>query len=238
VHVLRLDLDGAGGAAQEALRAALTPQERARADRFAFPHLRARFTAGRGALRRLLGGLLACPPAEVALVEGPHGKPLLAPRLAGSGLHFNLSHTGALALLAVARGRALGVDVEAWREDVEPLELGAAVFSPAELRVLAALPPAEHRRHFFRLWALKEAVIKAEGTGFSRPSTDFTVALAEGGAPPRLVQGGPGAPGAPAAGAWELVELAAGPGVSAALALAPPLPAVCAWDAQGLLLGG
>src|SRR5438552_660293 len=61
---------------------------------------------------RRLSGLLAqylgCPPALIALQRGPHGKP----QLVGEPLHFNLSHSGALALLAIARDVAVGVDVE------------------------------------------------------------------------------------------------------------------------------
>ena len=102
------------------LPAALAPDVLARADRFAFPHDRRRYVAAHGALRAILGGYLNTTPAGVPIRYTPQGKPYLAPP--SSDIRFNLSHSGELALIAVTRGREVGVDVErirpvsAWRE--------------------------------------------------------------------------------------------------------------------------
>lgn len=203
--------------------AALTPDEQARAARLLVADERRRFTVVRALLRRLLGALVA--PAPVTLVAGPHGKP----RLAGAtDLHFNVSHSGDVALLALARALELGVDVEQERADVDVQAVARTVFSPEEQATLAAhATPAARQHAFFRQWARKEAVIKAEGWGFTVPSTTFTVREAPHGL---VLQARPGHP--PGARPWQLQDVPLAPGYAAALAHAGPASCVpVCWDA-------
>jgi 4'-phosphopantetheinyl transferase len=77
-------------------------------------------------------------------------------------VHFNVTHTSGLALVAVATSR-VGIDVERVREVPDAAGLVERFFSPAECRAYRELP-AEHRlRAFYRGWVCKEAVIKAAG---------------------------------------------------------------------------
>src|SRR2546427_294503 len=82
-------------------------REDARFKSFATDALRSRWGAARGTLREVLGRALACAPAEVQFRYAKHGKP----QVAGSTLRFNISHSGALAVIALARFE-VGVDVE------------------------------------------------------------------------------------------------------------------------------
>jgi 4'-phosphopantetheinyl transferase len=178
-----------------ALAATLDPEERKRAARFRFVVHRRRFTAGRGLLRRLLGELLGVAPEGLAFAYGEKGKPRLVagaaarregPRsLQGSeletGLRFNLSHSANGALLAVARGRELGVDLEALRPMDDAEALVERFFHPAERRTFAALAPEGRVTAFFSGWTRKEAYLKARGDGLSLPTTEFEVALTTGG---------------------------------------------------------
>jgi 4'-phosphopantetheinyl transferase len=66
----------------------------------------------RAALLDELAGRLGCESADVRLVESERGKPVLDPAIGLSDLRFNLSHSGDRALLAVAEGVELGVDLE------------------------------------------------------------------------------------------------------------------------------
>lgn len=169
VDVWTADLD----ALPPALHAAsiLSADELTRAARFRFDHHRHRFTRCRLLLRELLGNELGIHPASIAFRYGPHGKPAL------DALHFNLSHSGPLAVIAISRDHPLGIDVEQIdrRKDVVPLARTA--FSPEECAELNALPSDERIDAFFRGWARKEAYLKLLGTGFSRPSDSFTVSL-------------------------------------------------------------
>jgi 4'-phosphopantetheinyl transferase len=212
-HVVRLPLQ-VPGEIETRLRDLLDPAEAARAARFHHPRDERRFVVARGALRRLLATMEGLEPRTLRLVEGPFGKPALDPAL-GSELRFNLSHSGELALLAFARGIELGVDLEEERGDVDIEGVGEQVFSAAERTALAALDPAERRRTFFQLWARKEAVIKAEGTGFSEPSAAFTVTPLRMEAP-RLLEH---LRRPSAVRRWSLCDLDAAPGYGAALAM-------------------
>jgi len=108
----------------------LAPVERRRAESFHFDRDRKRFIAGRGTMRTILGRYLHVHPASVELTIGSHGKPLLAGRFAGSGWQFNLAHCEDLALLALARGRVVGVDLERIRAMDDAQEIAACFCSP------------------------------------------------------------------------------------------------------------
>ncbi|MGK3891119.1 4'-phosphopantetheinyl transferase family protein, partial [Enterococcus faecium] len=75
------------------------PDERARADRFVYAADREHYTIGRALLRTILSSYLRTPPEAIELANGPQGKPALA--ASQSPLHFNLTHSGAYAALAV-----------------------------------------------------------------------------------------------------------------------------------------
>jgi 4'-phosphopantetheinyl transferase len=143
-------------------RGCLTADERARADRYKTGKVRDQFVTCRGLLRRVLGECLGVGPGEIPITYTGAGKPVLGG--ANPGLHFNLTHTDGLALIAVARA-PVGIDAERVRAVADPDGLVRRFFSPAERDAFAALPPDLRGRGFFRGWTCKEAVIKAAGLG-------------------------------------------------------------------------
>ena len=158
VHVLTLPED------PEPWLAALEPQATA-----AWRGQAARCHHRRDALRclaaeALLGqalGTRGLDLRQLTLRTGPNGKPRLEGR---PNLHFNLTHAGPWLLCAV-HDRPVGIDVEEERLEAPlPAEL---IMTPEELRHHATLAPPEARAHFFRLWTLKESLLKALGTGLS-----------------------------------------------------------------------
>lgn len=141
------------------LFARLTADEQTRALRYKIAKAREQFTIGRGLLRGLLGACLDVAPAAVPLTCLSSGKPVLCEE---TGLHFNVTHTDGIAVIALGR-RRVGVDVELVRQ-IENLEgLVGRYFSPAEGAAFRALPEGYRRAGFFRGWTTKEAVIKAAG---------------------------------------------------------------------------
>ena len=124
------------------------------------------FIVGRGRLRQILAAYLAADPAQIVFSYGSHGKPTLQSPSATS-LTFNLSHSGAWALLAVARGMEVGVDLERIDPALDYAALAARFFTAAENALLLAAPEAQRRRRFYRLWTRKEALFKGQGQGFS-----------------------------------------------------------------------
>jgi 4'-phosphopantetheinyl transferase len=129
---------------------------------------RKRFIAARGVLRKLLGCYLRINPVEVPFDYGPSGKPQLVLPERGINLRFNLSHSQHLAVVAVASGSEVGVDVEFLRHDWSKeyiLKLAKRYFHPREAEHLRTIPDEERVTMFFRLWTRKEALSKAQGKG-------------------------------------------------------------------------
>ena len=110
VHVWRVDLIQPDATVTE-LERLLTDGERDRGRRFYFARDRRRFIVSRAALRHILSVSLLAPPPSIEISTGSYGKP----KLIEGDLRFNVSHSGSLALIAVARNRELGIDVEELR---------------------------------------------------------------------------------------------------------------------------
>lgn len=153
---------------QPSLAAHLSDDERARAARFAFERDRQRFILSHGLLRLLLSRYTQMEAGGIQFVTGEHGKPAVSgPSGAAAGIQFSLSHSGEYALVAVGRGRDVGVDVEVPKADVECLKLAERFFAPAESQAIAKLQGEEQQRLFYRLWTAKEAYLKGRGVGLS-----------------------------------------------------------------------
>ncbi|HEY1611773.1 MAG TPA: 4'-phosphopantetheinyl transferase superfamily protein [Paraburkholderia sp.] len=211
MHVWQWDLD-VHGSDFERYWQMLSTEERERADRFCLERHRRRFVAGRGELRRILGGYLALPPRAAQLGYGSDGKPFSTIQPAGWRICFNLSHSANVAALAVASGFEVGIDVEQIRpiEESVPLE----VFSSRECAAFDALPDAEQQKVFFENWARTEACLKALGTGFMLPPTHFEFDLSvRGDTMPRFVGGA-----AQEAVHWRVRALSASPTCPGAVA--------------------
>jgi 4'-phosphopantetheinyl transferase len=165
-----------------ALLGTLSADERDRAGRFHREADWRRFVVARGALRIILARYLGSDARALAFRYGPFGKP----ELPDAPLRFNLSHSGDLALCAVTRGRAVGVDVEQLRPVADCEQLAARYFSPEEHAALVQLSAAARSRAFLACWTRKEAYVKARGDGLSFPLDAFAVSLAPGTAPALL----------------------------------------------------
>src|SRR5262249_13861053 len=154
LHVWRADLD------REIDLAPLRPAERERATRFRSETQRLRWSRSRALLRWLLGGYLDREPDAIGFLGGRNAEPTLAE---GAGMEFNLSHSGALAVVAAATGNAVGVDIERDREVRDPLAIAGRVLGPNQVERLRSLPEAERRREFLRSWVRYEAALKCRG---------------------------------------------------------------------------
>ncbi|TWA77633.1 4'-phosphopantetheinyl transferase [Azospirillum brasilense] len=198
----------------EAFRALLSPDEAARAARFATEELRARCVLRRGLLRHRLGQVLERDPAALSFAYGPMGKPFLP-----GGPAFNLADCKDHVLIAIAPGATveLGVDVERLRSVPDAEGIAERFFAPEERAAFAALPEALRDEAFLNGWTRKEAFIKATGQGLSTPLDRFAVELVPG-RPARLL-GLDGALEAGTAADWSLFDLRPAPGLVGALAV-------------------
>ncbi len=196
------------------MHALLSPDERERAARFLSPQHGDRFIAAHGLMRQVLAGLLERPAASLQFEQEEHGKPRMA-GTADHGLAFNLSHSGAWALLGWSWGGQIGVDVELWRTMSDETALVRRFFSAAEYAMYDALPALQRRRGFFECWTRKEAYIKALGRGLGLPLDSFDVSFGEA-HPARLLRASSAVDDSRT---WTLAAVDVGPEASAAVVL-------------------
>lgn len=164
------------------LQSYLSDDEQDRADRFRFEHHRHHFIVGRGLLRVLLGQYVQQAPQSLRFEYGDRGKPTLVnasvpsegsreqesqtPDLCPSNpLQFNVSHSGGVALYAIALNRRVGIDLEELRPMPNAAQLAQRFFTKKEYAQLLAQPPEQQELAFFRGWTRKEAYLKATGEG-------------------------------------------------------------------------
>jgi 4'-phosphopantetheinyl transferase len=217
VHVWRTQLTDLGDR-----KDLLSEAERERERAIVSERDRALWARSRSALRVLLARYLDTPPEQVPLAVGANGKPCLRwahdDRRKADGaqaLHFNLSHSGELALYAFSSSWPVGIDVELEHTEGrrrDHVALARRVFGKSEARRLQALAPAAREREFLGLWTRHEAALKRVGRG---------------------IGAGPDASPTSASGveesAW-IVELNLGAGAAAALAGERPASALQAWS--------
>ena len=180
------------------------------------------------ALRQILALYFGARPEQLQFTQQEKGKPEMAAATNSIHLTFNLSHSGELALLAVALHLQLGVDVECIRSDFGGQEIANRFFSRQEVEKLCSLPVGLRNQAFFHCWTRKEAYIKAIGEGLSKPLEDFDVAFAPGEDPALLaVRGDPDE-----ASRWSFYDLQPGEGYAGALAVEGNSHQIKCWSWQ------
>lgn len=166
--------------ADEATRE-LSREELHRASRLRFPEHRRCFLRAHLALRRVLARFCHRPPPELRFRQDEQGKPALADL--ANPPHFNLSHSGNYAAIAVCEEAPVGVDCEAFREVPDAQALAQRFFAAEEQRQLAGLNGDALHRAFLRIWTAKEASLKGIGLGLRLPLHSFAVSLTSAGRP-------------------------------------------------------
>ena len=183
----------------------LDRQERDRAARFRFEDDRRRFLLRHAAYRQILGRAVNRSGRELQFASGHHGKPFLAGVVSSPRLEFSTSHSGDRALLAVATGGVIGVDIERLRPEIIDAALLEQTLTPEEMAAYENLQAEARTRDFFRVWTRKESVLKAAGVGLSVRPRDFSVAIAQG-----------------VLGLWSVFDLDVGPAYAATVAADRP----------------
>jgi 4'-phosphopantetheinyl transferase len=214
VHIWRIALDWPP-ARLRALNAVLSIDEQQKADRFHFALDRTRHVVGRGVLRTILARCTRMKAEQLCFEYSTFGKPRLAAGSTEIPLQFNVSHSGDLVLIVLTIGRAVGIDVERTRTDLEVERIAASFFSPHETLALLSLPAQSRFHAFFDCWTRKEAYIKAVGDGLSLPLDQFDVCFLPGQEPRLLAT----RPDPTEAGRWVIQALDVGPHYRAAVAV-------------------
>jgi len=158
------------GAAGPADLRGLDAAEARRARSFRRPDDRHGYVAAHTLKRLALGAATGEAPHALQFLADEFDKPHLLSR---ARLGFSLSHAPGMVAVALSRAGAVGVDVEAVANGAHHAEVAPlALHDDEAARVRGAADPA---REFLRLWTAKEAAIKAEGRGTSRPMLEVRI---------------------------------------------------------------
>lgn len=154
----------------------LSAGESARLERFRFEKDRVAFLASRIMLRHALGEATDHPPGAFQFSTDEHGiKPRLVAPPDVHGLHVSLTHTDGLVACAITWTGEVGIDAELWTRPTRVDALAPRVLSPREASALETLDPAARQRRFLEYWTIKEAWLKAMGTGLRVAPTSVDV---------------------------------------------------------------
>jgi 4'-phosphopantetheinyl transferase len=215
--VWRIELDLSPASLARAYEV-LSTDERHRADRYRLSGRRHRFVSARGVLRAILGSYLGVPAAAVRLGLRPSGRPFLRTR-DDDPIDFNLAHSGNVALVAVTRGRSVGVDIERFRRGLPYERIADRFFADREVAALREIPKEVRPAAFFACWTRKEAYLKARdrelAMGLPAALSRFSIVSLPGESISIL-----SVPGRPKETTrWSLVDVNVGAGFAGALAV-------------------
>lgn len=213
VHLWGIELDGSPCCLERCAQW-LDEEEQQRAARLVREADRQRYVLAHGGLRAVLSRYLGIGPDVIEMCRSEAGKPSLTRALRGQpAITFNMSHAQGRALIAVSKGKEVGVDLERIRSDVEVAKLSERYFSSSEHATIMQTAEEQRPARFFRYWVSKEAVLKAQGIGLQALSQCEILMGADGVGAEVLVQAG-----SPLQGNWNIRLLSCGEGWEAAVA--------------------
>lgn len=164
--------------ASQAAYRALSEQETGRVARLKTPQAQETLAASLASARMMLGRSLGVPPSDVDVQRDAQGAPFLAGQL---DRHLSISRSEGWTAIALGDGHRVGLDIERSRP-IDWRAMLAMVCSDAERGAMLALA-ARAEAAFFELWTIKEAVLKAVGTGLRGGARGVPVEVATLGRP-------------------------------------------------------
>ena len=165
IHVIQLDLAAQEHPAMPLDYLSNTELERYRGIRNILQARR--YLVSRIYLREVLSAYQGCKPGDIRFEVATGGKPYISSP--PGNLHFNLTHTADMALVALSHDFPVGVDLEQIRSVDEKVRIARRVFSASDLEKLEQAPTSGQSELFFKLWTMMEARQKATGVGVFAP---------------------------------------------------------------------
>jgi 4'-phosphopantetheinyl transferase len=117
-----------------------------------------------GLLRIILAHYTHHKPEMVPLKTGKNGKPEMDQKGDPADVLFNLSHTGEMVLIGVTRKHLIGADIVHIDPSYQFQDTAEYMLTPAEKVCMQRIEPVLRSQIFFRIWAIKEAILKATGS--------------------------------------------------------------------------
>lgn len=164
----------------------LTQEEIARAERISKSVLSRYAIISRGFMRKVLGDRLGKSPSDVDIDLLKNGKPVLGATM-NSGLSFNISHSNNKLVMAVSENNPVGIDIEMVDPSTNYNQASSVVFAQDEKVFIET--SKDPIIDFYKIWTIKESILKATGDGFAYPSRNFSVISSNKSAIMRCISG-------------------------------------------------
>ena len=155
----------------------LSAKEKERSERLKFYKHRKRFIAAHGFMRSVLENYIETPASEIIFSSNDKGKPALDKQTHHTNIHFNLSHSNNIALLAICLNHEIGVDIEYLDRKNDWKGIIKRFYTPAEQADIFKLPENQQQNAFFQMWTRKEAYMKALGLGLHLSPNKFSLTV-------------------------------------------------------------
>jgi 4'-phosphopantetheinyl transferase len=191
VHVWGFSLD-ADTAELTRVAQYLSGDERERVNRLVSGRHQHEFMTAHVVLRMVLSRYCGERPQELDIQKTSDGKPFLTHN---DAIRFNLTHSHGRALIAIAKDREVGIDLEKIRPEVDIVSLANRFLSSQDQAFIGGGDSQRRHERFLQVWVAREAVFKAEGKGMKFPLHRDHVELSSDGKEGRLVRGEGGSDG-------------------------------------------
>jgi 4'-phosphopantetheinyl transferase len=149
----------------------LSEEEIILAKNFLHQEGRNRYVTAHYFLRQILSRYNELSPAEFKFLKGYNGKPYINTK---EPLSFNLSYRGSQFLAGISNCSTMGVDIEKIRDVDNVSGFSECYFSEKEQEQINRQDNRQDQLSLlFKFWTMKESVIKAFGTGFTKPLWNY-----------------------------------------------------------------
>jgi 4'-phosphopantetheinyl transferase len=145
----------------------ISPEEKQKAAGFKKSDDARRYILRQGMVRFILGQYIHEDPEKMQIVRTKSGKPSLDPEGKFSDVRFSISHTDAMVCLGITRNQEIGLDIVKTNPRTPISDVEQYLFTPGERKWIEQTIPEQRFMQFFRIWSLKEALLKATGSDVS-----------------------------------------------------------------------
>ncbi len=159
----------------------LSNEEREKYERFHFEKDSHSYLVSHALVRKVLSRYCDVQPEAWKFSFNQHGKPEILSSIKCPNIKFNLSHTDGMSACVVSLNNDCGVDVENIHRKSKLHAVAERMFAEQETEIMSACDENEMQKKFFYFWTLREAYVKAVGTGLGGSSKEFyfTIAAAD-----------------------------------------------------------
>ena len=145
----------------------LAQDEQIHANEFYFAEDRNRYIVARATLRKLISSYAEVSHKNIVFEYTKYGKPFLDTKNNIQGIKFNIAHSQDAVVYAFTKNIDVGIDIEFVNKDFVIDDVIKYCCSEQEQYRLKSLSENQRYCYFYKLWVIKEALVKAMGLGLS-----------------------------------------------------------------------